>query len=345
MLDTEYSTELHRLHKIGPVDIPHINGVKIIVKDRLDAHTYDPNVLQSVKKLGDNPVMSKDLKSLRAGSHADIDAQINFDDIEVTDEETREMGRAVHYLKIFKKGNEDSNKILVYVHGGAYYGGNAEDTEIPLRIMAKTFDGIIYSVDYGRCPEHPFPSSILDCLAVVADVTRDNDNITIAGDSAGASIALGVSQLAHELGVCDIDNHILFYPTVIHGSNLEGPLWDDKKISIIPSERKYLHANYVQFKQLDRIMTGFYLNGRDVNLHSPIISPLYADPTLFKRVTILIGEFDPFRLQAESFAEEVGTAGGDVTFIRYGGMGHAFLNLIGKSAASEDALKEAVLHA
>ena len=344
MLENDYSVELHRLQKIGPVDIPHIKGVKIIIKDRLDAHTYDPFVLENVKKLGDNPVMNPDLNKLRQGSHPDSIPEYNYDGVTTESFISHELGRKVHYLKIYKDEYKSSDNALVYVHGGAYYGGSAEDTLVPLRMMATMFKGVIYSVDYARCPEHPYPASVLDSLAIVSMVSKMKSKISISGDSAGASIALGVSQLASQMGLCEIENHILFYPTVIHGSNLEGPLWDDKRISIIPSERKYLHSNYIQFKQLDRIMTDFYLNGKNIDLTSPIISPIYADPTSFKKMTILTGEFDPFRLQDESFAEEVGTAGGDVTFIRYGGMGHAFLNFIGKSAASEDSIREAVAH-
>lgn len=49
MLANDYALELHRLQQVGPVDIPHIDGVKMIVKDRLDPHTYDPIILNHGK--------------------------------------------------------------------------------------------------------------------------------------------------------------------------------------------------------------------------------------------------------------------------------------------------------
>lgn len=342
MLATEYDNELHRLQQIGPVDVPHIAGVKTIVKDRLAAHTYEPMTLERVKLLGPNPVLADDLDSLRSQTHVQQVVQCHKGNINVESQTVNELGRRVHYLKIYKTGLSKTNNVLVYIHGGAYYGGSSYDTILPLRMIATRFKGVIYSLDYGLSPEHPYPNGLLDCLAAVLAISKKHSKLTIAGDSAGGSLALGVSQLANQMGINQIENHILFYPTVVHGSNHNGPLWDDSRISIIPNERPFLHSSYQQFKQLDHIMTKHYLADQKIDLKSPIISPMYADPTLFKKVTILVGEYDPFRLQDEAFAEQVGTAGGDVTFVRYGGMGHGFLNYLGKVAASEDVLHEAL---
>lgn len=85
-------------------------------------------------------------------------------------------------------------------------------------------------------------------------------------------------------------------------------------------------------------MTKYYVNGQNIDLEAPIISPLYAQPLIFKKVLMLTGEFDPFRLQDEAFVQKIGLAGCDAKYIRYGGLGHAFLNYIGKVPAVEDAL-------
>ncbi|WP_010624047.1 alpha/beta hydrolase fold domain-containing protein [Companilactobacillus versmoldensis] len=342
MLANDYALELHRLQQVGPVDIPHIDGVKMIVKDRLDPHTYDPIILNHLKKLVDDPTITDDLFELRSGDKPEFN-EADYPNVKIEHYMSTEMSQAVPYLKIFSREATDQ-KALIYMHGGAYYAGSANETLEPLTRLAQEFSGIIYSVDYRLCPENPYPASVLDCLSVVLMASRNHEELILAGDSAGASIALGVSQLAQQLGVSKITNHLLFYPTVIHGSNLLGPILDDKKVPIRPDERPVLHANYQQFRQLDRIMTKYYTSGENVDLTSPIISPLYADPTWFKKVTILIGEFDPFRFQAEAFAQEVGTACGEVNFIRYGGLGHAFLNFLGQVAASEDSIREAGLH-
>ena len=98
------------------------------------------------------------------------------------------------------------------------------------------------------------------------------------------------------MGICTIDSHLLFYPTVIQGSDLGGPLWDDDSIDIVPEQRDALHRSYQLFEQLDEIMSGYYVADQPVDLTAPLLSPLLADPQTFKKTTLLVGEYDPFRL-------------------------------------------------
>lgn len=336
MIKNNYNVELERLNQIQTVDIPHLKRVQMILKDRVDAHSYDPIIFDHLKQLPDDSDLPDDLTQLRDGNNHDT-IQNPYPDITVENNVTYELGRKVRYLKIFRN-NLSSNRALVYMHGGAFYGGTPEDTLPFLTLLATKFTGVIYSVDYGIAPEKPYPNGIMDSLSVVAEANKSFEKISLSGDSAGAAIALGVSQLCHNLGLCEIDKHVLFYPTVVHGSNHQGCLWNDHEIPIKEDQRRVLHNNYTQFKQLDSIMTKYYLNGQKIDLEAPIISPLYAQPLTFKKVLVLTGEFDPFRLQDEAFVQKIGLAGCDAKYVRYGGLGHAFLNYVGKIPAVEDAL-------
>ncbi|PMD67841.1 alpha/beta hydrolase fold domain-containing protein [Companilactobacillus nuruki] len=340
MIKNDYDIELNRLSHINTVDIPHLRNVQMIIKDRVDAHTYEPIIFDHLKGLSDNPSLPNDLTKLRDGNnHNDIFEQ-TYSDIRVDTKFTDTSGRRIRFLKIYHEGKITASKVLIYLHGGAYYGGTPEDTLPFLKLLASEFAGVIYSVDYGIAPENPYPSAINDCLAVIAEAKKNYVQVSLSGDSAGASIALGAGQLSHLMGICEIYKYILFYPTVVHGSDHDGSLWDDNLISIDNNQRRVLHNNYTQFKQLDTIMTEFYTDHQEINLHSPIISPLYADPTGFKRVLIMTGEFDPFRLQDEAFIQKVGMAGCTAKYIRYGGLGHAFLNYINQIPAVEDSIIE-----
>lgn len=340
MIANEYVLELQRLQHIGPVDIPHIDGVNMIVKDRLDAHTYDPHVLANLKKR--HSLDSKQGRFSLCDQDLKVIARADLDDVNVQPFIANEMGRKVRFFKIYQDKVKSSDQAIIYVHGGACCDEHSDGFLTILKMMAKYYHGIIYSVDYHKYPDNPYPDSILDVLTVSSLISKRRNHLTLMGDSTGACIGLGASQLLNQLGIANFENHILFYPNVVAGSDLKGPLWDYKKIAINPNQKRYLRQDYIKSQQIDRIMTHFYLNGNDIDLTSPIISPLYADPTVFKNLKILVGEFDPLRLQAESFAEEVGTAGEKVDFIRYGGMGHSFLNYLGQCACCEDAIHEAL---
>lgn len=339
MIKNDYNVELNRLNHIQSVDIPHLKNVQMIVKDRIDKHSYDPIIYDHLKGLSDDPSLPDDLTSLRGGNSHDDIPKIKYDNIQVQSKYANALGRHVRYLEIVSKGNT-SDKVLIYLHGGAYYGGTPEDTLPFLTLLATKFNGVILSVDYGIAPEFPYPSAIEDCLSVVAAIKGQYQEISLSGDSAGASIALGVSQLCHSMGLAEIYKHILFYPTVVHGSDYDGSLWNERLIPVNDKQRRTLHNNYTQFKQLDTIMTGYYTDHQDIDLSAPIISSLYADPLVFKNVLVMTGEFDPFRLQDEAFVQKIGKAGCKAKYIRYGGLGHAFFNYVGRIPAVEDALDE-----
>ncbi|MQS98195.1 alpha/beta hydrolase fold domain-containing protein [Companilactobacillus halodurans] len=340
MIRDDYDTELDRLSQIKSVFMPQLKSVKMVAKDRIPAHTYEPIIYDHLKTLPDEPNLPNDLTKLRDGN-VSLNESDKFPNVKVDDEIADALNRKVRYLKIYRESFLNSPKALIYLHGGAYYGGTTEDTLPFLKLLAEKFDGVIYSVDYSIAPENPYPTALEDCVTVVEFIKSRYSQLSISGDSAGASIALGVSEICHLTGLKDFYKHILFYPTVVHGSNYDGPLWNDHLITIDSNQRRALHNNYTQFKQLDKIMTGYYTDNQKVDLTAPILSPLYADPLIFKDVLVMTGEFDPFRLQDEAFIQKLGLAKCKVKYIRYGGLGHAFLNYVGQIPAVEDALNEA----
>ncbi|MFC6323583.1 alpha/beta hydrolase fold domain-containing protein [Companilactobacillus baiquanensis] len=340
MLKNDYDTELSRLKQIEASDVPRLERVKMVVKDRVDVHSYEPHTFELLKELGDDPVLSNNLDMLRAGTVAEGVVDISSNDVNVEPKYMSELDQKVRYYRIYRPESLGKNKALIYIHGGSYYGGSPSDSLVSLKLLASQYDGVIYSVDYRLAPENPYPLGLMDCLSVLKMVAKTKTNITVGGDSAGASMALGVSELSHYMGIYDVDSQVLFYPTVVHGSDLEGSLWNDKKIPIVDEQRNVLHNSYTLFKQLDTKMTQLYMPDEPIDYRSPIVSPLYADPAIFKKVLVMTGEFDPFRLQDEAFLSKLGMAGCDAKYIRYGGMGHAFLNLVGKAAATEDAIHE-----
>lgn len=343
MIKNDYNVELNRLNQMNSVDIPHLKSVQMVVKDRVNAHSYEPIIYDHLKTLSDEPSLPDDLTQLRDGNNHDDITQNEYPNVKVDSEYADALDRHVRYLKIYRHDQNTSSKALIYLHGGAYYGGTPEDTLPFLTLLATKFNGVIYSVDYGIAPEKPYPTAIEDCLSVFEAIKNQYTEVSLSGDSAGAAIVLSASQLVHSMGLGEIYKHVLFYPTVVHGSDHDGSLWKDRLIPINPDQRRALHNNYTQFKQLDTIMTGYYTDHQNIDLTAPILSPLYADPLNFKDVVVMTGEFDPFRLQDEAFIQKIGMAGCVAKYIRYGGLGHAFLNYVGKIPAVEDALNECAL--
>lgn len=335
----DYQEELARLERLPVSRID--DGVTSWYKDRETPHTYEPLIWETVKDLPANPHLDADLISLRQGTETAGQQDLTTVDMKIQMQQIVAMNRRVRVIRIARMDHLESDRALVYFHGGAYYGGTPEDVMMAMKYLAEQAHCVVYNVDYALAPEQPYPAGILDGLAVIADLTKEHRQISVSGDSAGASIALAVSQLCRSMGICEITSHLLFYPTVIQGSDHDGPLWDDQRIAVAADQRPAMHRFYQLFEQLDSIMSDYYINNQPFDVTAPLISPLLADPRIFKQTTVLMGEFDPFRLQGERFIEQVGRATDEAQYIRYGGLSHAFLNFTGNVPAVQDALKMA----
>ncbi|MBL8838324.1 MAG: alpha/beta hydrolase [Alphaproteobacteria bacterium] len=87
--------------------------------------------------------------------------------------------------------------VFLYFHGGAFVAGSprlsrAIVTQLALRCGAGAF-----SVDYRLAPEHPFPAAIEDaqaCYQGLLGMGVAPERIVLAGESAGAALALALAQ-------------------------------------------------------------------------------------------------------------------------------------------------------
>ncbi|MFC6259898.1 alpha/beta hydrolase fold domain-containing protein [Levilactobacillus fujinensis] len=334
-----YDDELKRLQNLHVTSVE--DGVTSWIKNRDPAHTFEPLVWETVAEIEENPQLPTDLFSLRQGTETSGQKDLTHVEMKVEMQQIVSMNRRVRVIRIARMDHLTADKALIYFHGGAYYGGTPEDVLLALKFVAEQANCVVYNVDYALAPEQPYPAGILDGLAVVAAMVKDYRHISVGGDSAGGSIALAVSQLCRSMGICAIDSHLLFYPTLIQGSDLNGPLWDDGSIEIVPEQRDALHRSYQLFEQLDTIMSGYYVADQPIDVTAPLLSPLLANPKCFRNTTLLVGEYDPFRLQDEAFIKQVGRVNDDANYFCYGGISHAFLNFTGNVPAVEDALATA----
>lgn len=111
---------------------------------------------------------------------------------------------------------------ILYLHGGGYALGSPE---VAVPITERLAPGAeVVSVDYRLAPEHPFPAGLDDAAAAFRALAaeRPDTAIVVAGDSAGANLALSLAlSLVREQGSAAAGNRlaipaglILFSPHV-----------------------------------------------------------------------------------------------------------------------------------
>ncbi len=118
---------------------------------------------------------------------------------------------------IYRKTSVDNQPALLWVHGGGYILGNAEDERA--RVIADICDCTVVSVDYRLAPEAPFPAGPNDCYAALewmhnqaAALGIDRERIVIGGASAGAGMAAGVALMNRDKANYPLKLQLLLYP-------------------------------------------------------------------------------------------------------------------------------------
>lgn len=126
---------------------------------------------------------------------------------------------------------------LLWVHGGGYVLGTAEDDRA--RVFAEQLGCRVVSVDYRLAPEHPFPAGIDDCQASLewmaehaVGLAIDPARIAVGGQSGGGGMAAGLVILNRDRGGPDLILQLLIYPMIdnLHatpsGSYVNHPVWN-----------------------------------------------------------------------------------------------------------------------
>lgn len=112
----------------------------------------------------------------------------------------------------------EPSHIIVYVHGGGWTFGSIDTHDGTMRGLAVESGCAVLGVDYRLAPEHPFPAPLDDVLAAITFVEAGGlgapvaaDSIALAGDSAGANLALAALIRRRDQGLAPLAAAALFY--------------------------------------------------------------------------------------------------------------------------------------
>ncbi|KAL4927025.1 lipase/esterase family protein [Aspergillus undulatus] len=114
------------------------------------------------------------------------------------------------------KGHSSNRRIMLYIHGGAYYFGSVQTHRYQLQRHARKLKGRVFAPDYRLSPQFPFPCSLQDSLASYLYLLRDHapEDIIFAGDSAGGGMILSMLVICRDQGLPLPAGAILISPWV-----------------------------------------------------------------------------------------------------------------------------------
>ncbi len=215
---------------------------------------------------------------------------------------------------------------LVFFHGGGWAFGSIDThARIPCT-LANTLNIRVLSVEYRLTPEHPYPAPLEDCIAAwrwaVAQVqTRAEFKgpLTVAGDSAGANLAVAATMHENRGGKRAPDACMLFYG--VYGADFETP-------SYLRFGVGYGLAKIGMEKFMDWYAPGGA--GPDALRFEPLVSPINAPEAALARLPPLYlcaAGLDPLLCDTYGFAQRLDEAGARYDVNVHEGVHHGFMQI------------------
>ena len=221
---------------------------------------------------------------------------------------------------------------ILYLHGGGMIFGNRFGGVGAYLPLVATHGAVVVAIDYRLAPEHPDPIPVEDCFAALRwtasnaeELGVDSDRLIVAGQSAGAGLAAGVTLLARARG-----------GPAIAGQVLVSPMLDDRNET-------------VSARQIDGIgvwdrtsnptgwtaLLGARRGGEDV---AETAAPARAaDLAGLPPAFISVGSAEVFRDETVAYASRIWAAGGAAELHVWPGGFHGFENFAPAARISTDA--------
>ena len=178
--------------------------------------------------------------------------------------------------------------LIIYFHGGGWVFGNMDLYGIYCSHLASITGACVLLLDYRLAPRYKFPTAVEDCydgylwaMQGIKYWKVDPDRVFLAGDSAGGTLACGVSMLARDRKQDMPSGQILLYPCT------DGRLRTE-------SFSQYSDSPTLSEKQMQFYINSYQREPKDIL--SPLFSPLLASDLSRLPDTLVIGaQFDPLK--------------------------------------------------
>lgn len=112
--------------------------------------------------------------------------------------------------------DDPGRRVMLYVHGGAYYFGSVDEHRYQMQRHARKLKARVFAPRYRLAPQFPFPCGLQDCLAAYLFLlsVQDPSTIILAGDSAGGGMVMSMLCVLRDQGIALPAGGILLSPWV-----------------------------------------------------------------------------------------------------------------------------------
>lgn len=209
---------------------------------------------------------------------------------------------------------------LLYFHGGGYCVGGLDSHDSLCRALAMLTPCSVLSIAYRLAPEHKFPAAVHDAqdayrwlLANGAAHGMDTQRIAVGGDSAGGTLATGLTIAARDEGWPQPMLQVLLYPCTA--------AWQDSA-----SHRRLAQGYLLEAPTLQWMFNNYLRNEADrIDWR---FAPLEAaDLSRLAPAFVALAEYDPLVDEGIAYGARLKAAGVSTHTRIYEGMTHDFARL------------------
>lgn len=208
--------------------------------------------------------------------------------------------------------NENSSKILIYLHGGGWVSGSINTHTNICYKLAKELNVCVISLDYPLAPESKFPIALNEIDLVCQEIMNKYNNVSIMGDSAGANLAFAVAIKNRKLKFKEV---ILVYPATQTDYTSK-----TKYKSVLKNSGK----TFLTKESLRDYLSLYLKNTKDYK--NPYVNLLKNNWLFgFPKTTIITGTLDPLHDEGVALKEKLERFLVPVRHLDLEGAPHAFL--------------------
>ena len=244
----------------------------------------------------------------------------------VSVEETEVNGLHAEWLR---PDGAPGNKVLLYLHGGAYLVGNCSTHRQMVSYIARSAGINALLPEYRLAPEHPFPAAIDDAVGVYRTLLADgfsSDDIFIAGDSAGGGLSVATMLSLRHAGVPLPAAAVLLSPFL------------DLTASGETARTRAAQDPWFDAKDVPVVARHYCPDESD--LTNPLISPVFANVAGLPPTCIQVGDDEILLSDSMRFSDKMKEAGSEVELEIWPDMWHVFQIFIGKMPEARRAIEK-----
>ena len=218
--------------------------------------------------------------------------------------------------RLYRPGSSP-RPLVVYLHGGAWVGGDLDSHDRTCRRLAAAADVGVLAVDFRKPPAHPWPAAVDDAVAAWRWATAQR---AVLG-AKGRSVGIRRQQRRHARRAR------------VPARARRGRVGASRPAARLPEHRPHFAQPSVA-----EFGTGFGLEVADLRRHAAewVPDPAVrasgaASPLLAERLDdlppalVVTAELDPLRDEGDAYAERLRTEGVHVDHRREPGMLHGFV--------------------